>query len=219
MWRLVEYLLFAVALALLAFFEYLDMRGRFDILEKKHPKTWGILSNRPARLLLLFLAVGFLAKDAKDAAEIPEPPLVKLAPPIITIAISSVNPQIKESQNSLRRRVMRLADDLDSLLLEQSKTLPTQEQSQAMTPEQKNAANLAFREVTEKTNLIYLEQFRPRTVGIIAELKARGLLTDYWDGPMEKGGEFRMLQGSETHRLRELAYHLDAQDKVFRFYP
>src|SRR6266852_4824995 len=126
MWRLVEYLLFAVALALLAFFEYLDMRGRFDILEKKHPKTWAFLNNRPARLLLLFLFVGFLAKDAKDAAEIPEPPLVKLAPPVITIATTSVTPQIKESQNSLRRRVMRLADDLDSLLLEQNKALPTQ---------------------------------------------------------------------------------------------
>jgi hypothetical protein len=88
-----------------------------------------------------------------------------------------------------------------------------------LTPEQKNAVNLAFREITEKTNLVYMEKFRPRTIGIIAELKARGLLTDYWDGPMEKGAEFRVLQGGETHRLRELAYHLDAQDKVVRFYP
>jgi hypothetical protein len=36
---------------------------------------------------------------------------------------------------------------------------------------------------------------------------------------MEKGAEFRTLQGGETHRLQELAYHLDAQDKVARFYP
>jgi len=219
MWRLVEYLLLGMALALLAFFEYLDMKGRFDILEKKHPKTWAFLNNRPARLLLLFLAAGFLAKDAKDAAEIPEPPLIKLAPPVISTATSVASPQIKEPQNSLRRRVMRLADDLDSLLLEQSKALPTQEQSQSMTPEQKDAANHAFDEVTKKTNLVYLEKLRPRTVGIIAELKAKGLLTDYWDVPMEKGAEFRMLQGGETHRLRELAYHLDAQDKVVRFYP
>jgi hypothetical protein len=195
------------------------MKGRFDILEKKHSKIWDFLNNRPTRLLFLFLFVGLLAKDAKDAAEIPEPPLVKLAPPVITIATSSVTLRIKESQDSLRRRVMRLADDLDSLLLEQSKTLPTQEGSQSLTPEQKNAVNLAFREITEKTNLVYMEKFRPRTIGIIAELKARGLLTDYWDGPMEKGAEFRVLQGGETHRLRELAYHLDAQDKVVRFYP
>jgi hypothetical protein len=45
---------------------------------------------------------------------------------------------------------MRLADDLDSLLLEQSKVMPTQEQSQSMTPEQKDAANHAFDEVTKK---------------------------------------------------------------------
>jgi hypothetical protein len=219
MWRLVEYLLLAIALALFAFFEYLDMEGRLDILEKKHPKTWAFLNNRPARLLLIFLAVGFLAMDAKDAAEIPEPPLIKLAPPVISIPPSAAIPQIKEPQNSLRRRVMRLADDLDSLLLEQSKALPTQEQSRSMTPEQRDAANHAFDEVSKKTNLVYLEKFRPRTVGIIAELKAKGLLTDYWDGPMEKGAEFRLLQGAETHRLRELAYHLDAQDQVVRFYP
>jgi hypothetical protein len=217
--RLVEYLPLAIALALFAFFEYLDMKGRLDILEKKYPKAWAFLNNRPARLLLLFLAVGFLAKDIKDAAEIPDPPVIKLTPPIISIPPSVAIPQIKEPKNSLRRRAMRLADDLDSLLLEQSKAMLTQEQSQSMTPEQKVAANHAFDEVTKKMNLVYLEKFRPRAVGIIAELKAKGLLTEYWDGPMEKGAKFRMLQGVETHRLRELAYHLDAQDKVVRFYP
>jgi len=94
MWRLVEYLFLAVALVLLVFFEYLDMKGRFDILEKKHSKIWDFLNNRPTRLLFLFLFVGLLAKDAKDAAEIPEPPLVKLAPPVITIATSSVTLRI-----------------------------------------------------------------------------------------------------------------------------
>ncbi len=88
-----------------------------------------------------------------------------------------------------------------------------------MTQEQRDAANRAFEEATKRATAVYLNKFRDRTVGIIAELKAKGLLTGYWDGAMEKGAEFRMPMGEETHRLRELAYHLDRQDKVVRFCP
>jgi hypothetical protein len=119
-----------------------------------------------------------------------------------------------EPRNSLRKRVVRLTEDLENLVREQSATLPTSEQVQGMTPEQKNASNKAFDEANKKTTAIYLDKFRPRTVGIIAELKAKGLMTEYWDGPMEKGAEFRMLLGEEIRRLNELAYHLDGQDRV-----
>lgn len=125
----------------------------------------------------------------------------------------------REPKNSLRKRVMRLADDLDALFIEQNAALPKSQEIQTMTPAQKEAANHAFAEATEKTTTIYLATYRSRTVGIIAELKAKGLLTDYWDGPMEKGAEFRPVQGGEIHRLRELAYHLDGQDRIVRFYP
>jgi hypothetical protein len=43
-----------------------------------------------------------------------------------------------------------------------------------MTPEQKDAANREFAEATKKTTAIYLSNYRPRTAGIIAELKAKG---------------------------------------------
>ena len=119
-----------------------------------------------------------------------------------------------ELKNSLRRRVVRLTDDLEVLLREQNATLPTIEQIQTMTPEQKNGSNKAFDEATKKMTAIYLDKFRSMAVGIIAELKAKGLMTEYWDGPLEKGAEFRMPIGEEIHRLRELAYHLDGQDRV-----
>jgi len=119
-----------------------------------------------------------------------------------------------ELKNSLRKRVVRLTDDLELLVREQNATLPTLEQVQTMTPEQKNASNKAFDEATKKMTAIYLDRFRSRTVGIIAELKAKGLMTEYWDGPLEKGAEFRMPIGEEIRRLRELAYHLDSQDRV-----
>ncbi len=119
-----------------------------------------------------------------------------------------------ELKNSLRKRVVRLTDDLEVLTREQNATLPTSEQVQTMTPEQKNASNKAFDEAPKKMTAIYLDRFRSRTVGIVAELKAKGLLTEYWDGALEKGAEFRIPMGEEIHRLRELAYHLDGQDRV-----
>ncbi len=119
-----------------------------------------------------------------------------------------------EPKNSLRKRVVRLTDDLEVLVREQNATLPTLQQVQTMTPEQKNASNQAFGEATKKMTAIYLDKFRSRTVGIIAELKAKGLMTEYGDGPLEKGAEFRMPIGEEIYRLRELAYHLDGQDRV-----
>jgi hypothetical protein len=128
-------------------------------------------------------------------------------------------PSIGEPKNSLRRRVMQLAAELESLVREQNAVLPTQEESQAMTAEQKEAASRAFQEATKKTDTLYMSNFRSRTVGIIAELKSKGLLTEYWDGPLEKGAEFRMLGGGEIHRLQEVAYHLDGRDGVVRFYP
>jgi len=114
---------------------------------------------------------------------------------------------------------MQLADELESLVRQQNAVYPTLAESQAMTPEQKEAASRAFQEATRKTDALYMANFRSRTVGIIAELKSKGLLAEYWDGPLEKGAEFRMLQGDEIHRLREAAYHLDAHDGVVRFYP
>jgi hypothetical protein len=136
-----------------------------------------------------------------------------------SLTVPPIQEPSKEPKNSLRRRVMRLADELEALLCDQNAALPTEQQLQRMTPEQKGVSNHTFEEATKKTTAVYLDKFRSRTVGIIAELKAKGLLTEYWDGPLEKGAEFRMLLGDEIRRLRELAYHLDGQDRVVRFYP
>jgi hypothetical protein len=65
MWKLLGFVAFGLAIALLAFFEILDVSGRLDILEKKHPKLWGLANRRPARLLLLVMCAGFLAKDIR----------------------------------------------------------------------------------------------------------------------------------------------------------
>ena len=46
--------------------EYLDWRGRMDILEAKHPLLWKAVNARPFRLILLFLIFGMLAETARQ---------------------------------------------------------------------------------------------------------------------------------------------------------
>ena len=71
-WKLLTPFIIAIAVLVIIFFEILDAAGRLDILEKKHPKLWDIFSKAPARLLLLVLCIGLLAKDVRDATEIQE---------------------------------------------------------------------------------------------------------------------------------------------------
>jgi hypothetical protein len=65
----------------LIFLEFIDWQGRAEVLELKYPWLWRAVNNRPARLLLLVLAVGLLVKDFKDAVAIAPPPVVNIAPP------------------------------------------------------------------------------------------------------------------------------------------
>jgi hypothetical protein len=204
----------AVLILIAALMLVLDMIGRAEIVRRRWPRAWDVVTSRPLITLLLLTCLVLLDRDFKDVmATGPLPPIIVRAPLAPSIQ-SDAQVAFREPRNSLRKRVIRLAEDLESLLRELGATLPSQQDLQTMTQEQKNVSNQKYQEVSNKITASYLDKFRPRTVGIIAELKAKGLLTEYWDGPLEKGAEFRPLQGEEIHRLRELAYHLDAQDRV-----
>ncbi len=53
--------------------EMLDWKGRFEMVERDYPRIWRAINNRPARLVLLAVAIVFLAKDFKDAVSIAPP--------------------------------------------------------------------------------------------------------------------------------------------------
>jgi hypothetical protein len=48
------------------FAEFLDTIGRLEIIEKRWPAVWRIMSNRPFRLALLLFLVVLLAKDVSE---------------------------------------------------------------------------------------------------------------------------------------------------------
>ena len=213
--KLVTYVIVGLAILLLAGFEVLDVEGRMDILEKKHPRIWAVASKRPLRFLLLFLCAGFLAKDVKDATEIAEPPRVRLSPPVISVRSTAVAPSdAKEPKNSLRRRTLRLADEIDAYGKERGEarmTVSTMRDSTGQIP--------ALNQYDSETITMYVSRgMKERTLGIVRELRAKGLDTGY----LENSAEQRPLTvygfggWSELAQLRELAYHLDANGNVVR---
>jgi hypothetical protein len=80
LWRLIQLLSIGLAVVLLVLVEVLDWKGRMELIEQNWPGAWKVLNSRPARLLLLVLAVGFLARDFKDAVEVGPVPVVTIVP-------------------------------------------------------------------------------------------------------------------------------------------
>lgn len=61
--------------------EFLDTIGRMEIIERKWPKLWAAMSNRPMRLVLLVLLVALLAKDVAERSQQTAPPILNVTLP------------------------------------------------------------------------------------------------------------------------------------------
>jgi hypothetical protein len=70
---LIQLIAFAAVFVYTQFLEYLDWHGRSDVLKEKHPRVWVFVNNRPMRLVLSLLVLGFLVKDFKDAVAVAPP--------------------------------------------------------------------------------------------------------------------------------------------------
>lgn len=183
--KLIELLVFAFILLLLSFFEYLDMWGRLEIIEKKHAQIWKWINLRPVRLLLLLLAILLLAKEIKDTTDVPEVPPIKVAAPIIQMTSSEViRATEREPKNSLRRRTMQLANDMEKYFLERgnSPSRPPFAAPNSNDPnpsdEQKKAIE-RYRKYEQDTLDYYFAHYRDRMIGIIKEYEAKGVKVGY----------------------------------------
>jgi len=220
-------MVFGLAIALLAFFEFLDVRGRLDILEKKHPKLWGFANSRPARLLFLVMCAGFLAKDVKDATDIPDPPIVRLQPPVISVP-SSQAVGGREPKDSLRRRTMRVADELYDYLKKRAAGQPPVTIPDSSDPnpseERKKAIHL-YQQYAQETEDYYLKHFKDRMVGIVKEYESKGVPTHYLEndfrqrvpGVMAVGSVWEGSSMDDLSQFRNLAYRVDARDHLIVF--
>ncbi len=85
--------------------EFLDTIGRMEIIEKKWPRLWSTMSNRPMRLVLLILLVALLAKDvAERFQQNAAPALNVMVPNIPAPVVQECTPEIstlKQNPKSL----------------------------------------------------------------------------------------------------------------------
>jgi hypothetical protein len=109
---------------------------------------------------------------------------------------------VEEPTNSLRRRVIHLTDDLDAFPLKRNENRPL-----TGGPDEQ-------RSYAQETEDLYTVQFSHQTVGIIQELKAKGLLTEPYYAYYGPVASNRMLDSEEVDHLRDLAHYLDAKDNV-----
>lgn len=128
------------------------------------------------------------------------PPKQGTPPPQLT-APAPQRPKPTEPRNSLRRRTVRLANDLAEFLAERNAKRPTDP--------------ARFQQFDQETINLYLARYRERTLGILQELKAKGLDVGILDAP--GAAPSRYLMPNEIEHLRDLAFHLDADDKVVQF--
>jgi hypothetical protein len=180
----------------LLFAEYLDMRGRMELVEQHHPKLSRWLNSRPFRLVLLLIVCVMLADDVRENIKIVEAEFSSTPPPMKFIA--SVPPQVVqagprqrtfvEPRNSLRRKTSRLVKDAKAAYLE--------------------------------------AEYRQRIVGIVREYQTKGVDTGYMErgfdqperlvGAAPFGGwqlDNCMAYMNELCQLRELSFHVNEKDE------
>ena len=149
--------------------------------------------------------IGIQAQPKALIAEPVQKPDVRRPSDLSVAAVShgqrAAPKQPKESPNSLRKRTLKLADDLGVFLAERFARTPEGEEER--------------RQYDEATNNIYLNLYKSRTVGILQELQAKGL--DIGILNASGAAPVRYLAGDELRQLSDLAYHLDANDKVVSF--
>jgi hypothetical protein len=213
--------------------EYLDMRGRMELVEQHHPKLSRWLNSRPFRLVLLLIVCVMLADDVRENIKIVEAELSSMPPPMKFIA--PVPPQVVQSgprqrtfvepRNSLRRKTSRLVKELNEFW--SHRPSPAQQPVQNATTDEDRKRNAAWDQYWRDAKAAYLEaEYRQRIVGIVREYQTKGVDTGYMErgfdqperlvGAAPFGGwqlDNCMAYMNELCQLRELSFHVNEKDE------
>jgi hypothetical protein len=213
-----------------AFAEYLDWHGRMEVLEKKHPRIWRLVNDRSFRLVLLFMIFAILSADLKETLKQLEPgeaPVVRFVAPSVP-AVEPVGITPPEPTDSLRRRTVKLADALYDYMETRRKNHPPYAYPQPNDPnppeDQKNKIKVCG-EYDDATHSYYSKHFRDQIVGIIREYNAKGVKTAWLENTATQGNLSIAQEGSpwegsrqdDLSQFRDLAYHVDARDRLITF--
>jgi hypothetical protein len=133
-----------------------------------------------------------------------------------------------EAPNSLRRRTMRLADDLYDYLQKRDADHPPRIYPDSSVPnpseERKKQMQVAV-DYDQKTQEYYFAHYRNAMVGIIREYIVKGVRTGSLEGDFTNrvpyvgapGSMLEMNGLDDLSRFRELAWHVDSHDSLIVF--
>ena len=205
------------------------MAGRYEYLENHAPKLLRWAEKKWWHRVLLLAAVALLAANLYDLTKEFEPPELKpIFPATPAPTVDSKAPKAKntpqESPDSLRRRTIRLANDLT--VFWSQKSAPLQQPVQNPSTDEERQRNAKWDQYWRDVTAAYENAgFRDRIRGIVSEYKSKGIQTGY----LEFADQYNRLVGSapfggtgqedclrsytDLCTLRELAYHVDANDK------
>jgi hypothetical protein len=218
--------------------EYLDWFGRLEVLEMKHPKVYRFVNSRPLRLVLLVLLFAMLATDLRTSIRgaNTEPLVVK---PIIPSAderaknaeIARLQQQLNaltrlESPNSLRKRTVRLAAEIDKFWNDQPPQ-PGGPPNNAVTEEEKKRVQGWEQYWRDRRAAYDSHSFQDKVAEIVGAYQGKNIPVGNleWSikynrmigGTLYRGDEEtppQVLCGTDTCLLRELAFHVNARDEV-----
>lgn len=217
-----------VPLGLIAVFflfaEYLDWDGRMEVIEQKHPKLWRVINDRSFRLVVLFFVFAIVATDLKEDLKRvdTEPPVMRFVAPKPPV-VEELKPESQESPFSLRKRTIKLADELRDFLGDRIRNHPPYAYPDSSNPNPSDERKAAIKKCVaydQETMELYVKRYRDRLIGIIREYDSKGVNTNWLESsakqrPLQIAGEG--WEGSPMDELtafRNLAYHVDASDNL-----
>lgn len=201
------------ALLVAAIFLLMEATDKIEALRKHAPWLIRFVERRESLNTLMLLCLIMLTGNAfelvtKELPEVPELPSIKFQPPVLSVMPSTIT-EVKESQDSLRRRTLRLADKLEAFEKERS----YQRMQVSTSRDEAGRAPSLLRFDSETESLYVSRGLKEEANGILQELKAKGLSL----GSAEYIPQNGQYAGAELEHLRDLAYRLDANGNLVHF--
>jgi hypothetical protein len=226
-----------VVLAVAAFL-VMEALSKIEEVRKRMPRFVGYAESRKTLTHLLSVAIILMVGNGwelltKEVPEIPRLPSIKLSPPIIQVTSSTVAvPTIREPKNSLRRRTMQLADEIEKYIVMRASDpsrppIAVPNSSEPNPSEERKKAIERYRKYEQETLDYYFAHYRDRMIGIIREYNAKGMRTWYLESDARQRPPIFVMPGSvgegmftdDLYQFRELAYHVDGEGNLIVITP
>ena len=168
-------------------FVVIDMFTRVDYLKDKFSWLEKVLEWRGSVAALVLVAIFLLIGDGyeltiKEVPEVPAAPTVIVKAPLAPVVqIQGMLPS-KEPKDSLRRRTMRVADELYDYLKVRAEHQPPAAYPNSNDPnpsEERRKEIHTWQTYQQETADYYAKNFRDRMVGIVKEYESKGVHTQY----------------------------------------